>query len=89
MVFKNTYTQPKMEKIISHPPLGPWAIYMESTNFQCPKCPFRGPFTVKLFLYFQGIFKNTYTQPKMEKMISHPPLGPWATYMGSNKFLML
>ena len=36
-----------------------------------------GPLKVCLFRYFRGVFKNTYTQPKTEKLILHPPLGPW------------
>ena len=35
-----------------------------------------GHFKVWLFLHFQGVFKNIYTHPKMEKIISRPQLGP-------------
>ena len=45
-------------------------------NLQCPKCPFRAPENLH-FLLFSGAFKNTYTQPKTEKLILHPSLGPW------------
>ena len=36
-----------------------------------------GHFKVWLFRYFQGVFKNSYTHPKMEKIISRPQLGPF------------
>ena len=35
-----------------------------------------GHFKVWLFRYFQGVFKNSYTHPKMEKIISRPQQGP-------------
>ena len=36
-----------------------------------------GHFKVWLFRYFQGVFKNSFTHPKMEKIISRPQLGPF------------
>ena len=67
-----------MENLILHPPLGPC---MDAKNgfkkiFNALSS-LLGPLKVCLFRYFRGVFKNTYTQPKTEKLILHPPLGPW------------
>ena len=36
-----------------------------------------GHFKVWLYRYFQGVFNNSYTHPKMETIILCPQLGPF------------
>ena len=55
-------------------------------NLQCPKCPFRAPENLH-FLLFSGVFKNTYTQPKTEKINFAPFTGSLDAINGVKKIL--